>query len=402
MNLLVVLPAYEPAWAFGGVVRCMSTLCRALTALGHRVTVYTIDTDGLGAPVPVPGEAPLDLGGVHTYYFPATLGAGCVWDSRALVRTLSQTVTQFQVVYLAAIWQWLGPAVAACCRRHRVPLVAGVHGSLDRILLRRSRWRKRLFWHTFLHRALRRAAALHLTTAHERRETQALLSGFPSFVVPNPVDDDYFRPLEGGRNEFRQRHRLPAAAPVVVSVGRPDPKKRGDLLIRGLASHPDLYLLMVGPTQGEVCRNWQNLAGELNVADRIVWTGFLQGDELVRAYAAADLFALISEDENFGNVVVEAMACGLPVLVTRRVGVWDEIKAAAVGLAVAPHGAEVDRALGEFLQNRPLWAAWGKNGRGLARERYAPHRVATVMAQALCDVLTGSRSAACRWQEGSP
>ena len=163
MNLLVVVPAYEPAWAFGGVVRSMSSLCRGLAALGHRVTVYTINNDGEGATLPVPCGVPVDQGGVTTYFFPSTFGAKSIWDSRSLIRCLKGTVTDFQLIYTAAFWQWLGIAVASQCKKHQVPLVTGVHGSLDQALRHRSRWRKRLYWHAFLQRSLAHHRAYQCT-----------------------------------------------------------------------------------------------------------------------------------------------------------------------------------------------------------------------------------------------
>jgi glycosyltransferase involved in cell wall biosynthesis len=399
MNLLVVVPAYEPAWALGGVVRCMSSLCRGLVSLGHQVTVYTTNNDGMGARLSVPCGEPVDQGGVTTYFFPSTFG-GSVWDSRALIRCLGGTLADFQLVYVAAVWQWLGIAVSSCCRKHRVPLVMGIHGSLDQALRHRFRWRKNFYWHAFLKRSLAHSAALHLTTDYERGESRDLLSGFASFIVPNGLDCTYFRPIETARSEFRRRFRLPCEAPVAISVGRPDPKKRVDLLIRGLVSNTVLYLLVVGATEGEIFLSWKTLARELGVEDRVIWTGFLHGEELIQAYAAADFFALISEDENFGNVVVEAMACKLPVLVSEEVGVWGEIRTAAAGMALPAKASEVDRGLADFLKQRELWAAWGENGRRLVLERFAADKVAATMAQAFEDVLTGTRTALCRWQEG--
>lgn len=401
MNLLFVLPAYEPAWAFGGVVRAMSSLCRGLAALGHRVTVYTTNSQAPGVSGTYPiGEA-VDMGGVATYYFPPTFGPGRVWDSHALRQRLSLTVGQFQLVYVSAIWQWLGVATAAICAARQVPLVVGPHGSLDQSLRRRRRWRKALYWHGFLKRSLRRAAALHFTTEYERRESADLLSGWAGFVVPNALDCDYFRPRPETRPDFRRRCGLAPEVPVVLAVGRPDGKKRLDLLIESLARLPELHLLVVGPDQGLVAHGWKALAAQMGMAGRVVFTGHLAGETLVQAYAAGDILALLSEDENFGNVVTEAMACGLPVLVSPGVGVWEEVTEAQVGRMVPLNMAAVVEALGDFLRERARWAAWGQNCRRVAQERFGSPTVAALMGRALEDVLTGARSPECRWREGS-
>lgn len=401
MNLLFVLPAYEPAWAFGGVVRAMSSLCRGLASLGHQVTVYTTNSKATGSSLPWPCGEAVDQGGVATYYFSPTFGAGSVWDSRALRHRLRRTVGQFQLVYLSAIWQWLGVGASAICAGQGVPLVVGPHGSFDKALRRRHRWRKTLYWRWFLKRSLGRAAALHFTTDHERQESADLLSWFAGFVVPNSLDCDYFRPLPETRAAFRRRHGLALEAPVVLSVGRPDAKKRLDLLIQSLARLPELNLLVVGSDQGPVAHGWKALAAEMGVAGRVIFTGHLEGETLVQAYSAGDVLALLSDDENFGNVVVEAMACQLPVLVSPRVGAWEEVQDAQVGWAVPLTTAAVVEALGDFLRERARWAAWGQNCRRVAQERFAAPTVAALMARAFQDVLTGTRSVECRWLEAS-
>jgi glycosyltransferase involved in cell wall biosynthesis len=396
MNLLFIFPVYEPAWAFGGVVRAMSSLCRGLAALGHRVTVYTTNASGAGPPLMVPCAQPVDQGGVAVYYYPS-FGPGSGWDSLGLRRQLRQTLADFQLVYASAIWQWLGVKTAALCAQQGVPLVVGPHGSFDKVLRRRRGWRKMLYWSWFLKRSLRRAAALHFTTNYERQESADLLSGFESFVVANSLDCNYFQPRPDDRADFRRQYGLSPDGPVVIAVGRPDRKKRVDLLIRSLARLSEINLLVVGSEQGEVAADWKALAANQMVADRVTFTGHLEGEALVKAYAAADLLAMLSDDENFGNVVVEAMACQLPVLVSPRVGCWDDLQSSQVGMTVSLEATAVEAALGHFLRERTCWADWGRNGRHVAQERFSVPQVAALMARAFEDLLSGARSEACRW-----
>ena len=103
-------------------------------------------------------------------------------------------------------------------------------------------------------------------------------------------------------------------------------KKRVDLLIGALEKMKHWYLIFAGEYSCGKGPEWRRYAEKLGVADRIIWTGFLTGQELIEALSASDLFALISENENFGMVVVEAMMCGLPVMISKDVGVWEDIK----------------------------------------------------------------------------
>jgi glycosyltransferase involved in cell wall biosynthesis len=307
-------------------------------------------------------------------------------------------VRNFDLVYLSAIWQWLGIVTAPICARQQVPLVVGTRGSFDRVLRERHRWRKTLYWHLFLKKSLARAAALHFTTEYERRESRDLLAKFTSFIVVNGIDCNYFHPVKESRDHFRKQYGIPLDSPVVITVGRADPKKRVDLLIRALHMTPELHLLVVGPDSYNLIDTWKGLAQELGIQDRIFWTGHLQGEALLSAYSAADLFSLISTDENFANVVVEAMACGLPILLNPEVGIWEEVKNAGVGIAVEQNSESIAGGFRDFVNNPGRWASYGKNSVPVARELFSHDKVAAFMAMAFQDVLAGTRSMSCRWQ----
>ena len=396
MRLLFVLPAYEPAWAFGGVVRCISNLCRGLAAQGHTVSVYTTNANGMGQALEMPLDTPVHLSGVEVYYFPSTFGPQSVWDSRALVRKLKQSVEQYDIVYVSAVWQWLGYETTKICQRAGVPSVFGIHGSLDSRLLGRHRFRKLLYWYLVLQRTLHRASAIHFTTAYERSETREI--GVASFVAPNGLDTGEFRRMNSSAI-VKKKYGIPADAPLVLTVGRiDDPKKRLDLLISVLPQINAVYLAIVGPDDSSLARRYKDLSRELNVGNRVIWTGYKTGKDLIEIYSAADVFALLSEDENFGMVVVEAMACSTPVLVSPYVGVWHEIEDASVGMAVEMTPQEVVQALSSLVHKPSMWNAWGENAQRIVEERFAIDRVAELMSQAFEDVLTGRRSPRCKWE----
>lgn len=399
MRILFVLPAYEPAWTLGGVVRCTSNLCRALVSQGHRVTVYTLDTDGQGRSLDIPTDAAVERGGVHVRYFPSTLGPGSLWDSRALVRALNRRVDNFDVVYVSAVWQWLGFETARICHQKGVPLVFGTHGSLDRRVLKTHRLRKMIYWHLVLKRALRRVSAIHFTTEYERSESQ--VDGLPSFVVPNGLDTKHFTPTDSSA-AVRRRYAIPPEAPLALVVGRVDPKKRLDLLISALAEVDGVYLAIVGPDDSPLADEHRLLSRQLDVQQRVIWTGYQTGRDLVDLYSAADVFTLLSQDENFGMVVVEAMACGVPVLVSRYVGVWHAVKDEDVGMAVRMTPQRIAEALGSLTHARSVWEKRGRRAQEVARERFASDRVARLMAVAFEDLRTGRRSPCCSWEIPTP
>ena len=395
MKILFVMPAYEPAWAFGGVVRCISNLCRGLAAQGHTVNVYTTNANGVGQALEMPLDTPVRLGGVEVYYFPSTFGPQSVWDSRALGRKLKQNVQQYDIVYISAVWQWLGYETTRICQRLGVPIVFGLHGSLDSRLLGRRRFKKVLYWNLVLQRALHRASAIHYTTEYERSESKE--TGVASFVIPNGLDTSEFSRVDSSE-DVKRRYGISADVPLVLTVGRiDDPKKRLDLLISALPQINATCLAIVGPDDSSLARRYKDLSQELKVGHRVIWTGYKTGSDLVEMYSAADVFTLLSEDENFGMVVVEAMACEVPVLVSHYVGVWHDVKDASVGMSVELDLGEVVQVLASLACKPAMWKVRGQNAGRVAQEHFAIEQVARRMAQAFKDVLTGRRSPQCRW-----
>jgi glycosyltransferase involved in cell wall biosynthesis len=143
---------------------------------------------------------------------------------------------------------------------------------------------------------------------------------------------------------------------LILFLGRIHEKKGCDLLIRAFASvarsQPDLQLIMAGPEQQD-SPQWHALATQLGVSDRVVWTGMLTGDLKWGALRAAEVFALPSHQENFGIAVVEALACGLPVLISREVNIWREIVASGAGLAEPDTVEGAERSLQDWLKKTP-------------------------------------------------
>jgi D-inositol-3-phosphate glycosyltransferase len=178
----------------------------------------------------------------------------------------------------------------------------------------------------------RRAAAgadVVLAPSRGERENLTGLYGLPPEKirrVPCGVDLAHFQPLD--RRESRRRLGLPAEEETALFVGRFAPLKGLENLIRAAAilrpEHPRLTLRIVGGDDANGPPALIGLAQQLGVSDAVRFAGRVDPDELPFYYSAADLLALPSYYESFGLVVLEALACGIPVAAT-AVGVAPEV-----------------------------------------------------------------------------
>jgi glycosyltransferase involved in cell wall biosynthesis len=139
----------------------------------------------------------------------------------------------------------------------------------------------------------------------------------------------------------------------LLYLSRIHPKKGCDLLIAAFAKaalqDPALHLVLAGPGDEEWVSKLKAQAAQLGVQQRVTFTGMLQGDVKWGAYDAADAFVLPSHQENFGIVVAEALASGVPVLTTYQVNIWREVQQEGAGIIHADTQAGADQLLTDWL-----------------------------------------------------
>jgi len=297
---------------------------------------------------------------VHHPRFPALPGAGrwldgwamaaaCLPLLRRLRREGRLQVLDAHFAYpdgFAAVW--LG-------RRLGVPVAITLRGT--EVPLSRTRLRGRL-----LARALRGADRVFAVS--ESLAALARRLGVPAGrvqVVPNGVDAERFRPAD--RVTARRRFGLPEQAPVLVTVGGLCERKGFHRVIECLPTlarrFPGLRYLVVGGAspEGDWGPRLRALAERLGVAERVRFAGPLPPEELRWALSAADVFVLASSNEGWANVLLEAMACGLPVVVTDVGGSREVVCRPELGIVV-PFG---DRAALEAALAGALERPWDRD-----------------------------------------
>ena len=253
--------------------------------------------------------------------------------------------------------------------RAGVPYIVTPHGALDPWLADRSRVAKAITYRTWQHRMLSRAAAIHFTTEEEGVRASNLNVATPRFVIPNGVDISRF--ADGTSDKLFRTKRLNGyEGPVVLFLGRVARKKGIDLLIRGFARatpNRDSLLVVAGPDDESLTPELSRVAAAAGVRDRVRFVGPVYGAEQLSALAAADVWALASHTENFGNAVIEAMAAGCPVLVSTEVNLAGQIRRAEAGLVTALSVDQIADGLRSLLENRRQRSILGERARLFAK-----------------------------------
>lgn len=338
MNILHVTPLYAPAWQFGGVVRSVSALAEACAAKGTQVSVVT---SGIGTPYEHYKKPHTELRDqVRVTYCPATRSPiGIV--SRALTLMVGASLPSTDVCHITGVWQPSVVAAARLCRRKGIPYVTSPRGALSPYSFRDG-WLKKRLYYTLCERAVQRnAAAVHATSPLEDRELKHLLPQARVHVIPNICDASRWFPDRAGAVEWRRAQGIAPETPVFLHVGRVEPKKNLPFLgevARRMPPSSDWRFVLLGPAEAfELARVTASFRG---ISDRLVTVPGTGSDaELRGAYSAATCLVMPSFHENFGNVVVESLHCGSPVLASDQVGVA-EMLAGSAHVRVLPLSTE--------------------------------------------------------------
>lgn len=328
MRLLCVIGTLNPA--YGGPVEASRHITTALRKMGHRVEVVTLDgiddhwVSGFPGVVHVLGPS------IGKYRY-----------NKRLIPWLKAHSSDYDAVLVHGIWQFQSLGTWLAARSDSLPYFVFIHGALDPWFKRAyplKHIKKWLYWPWAEYRVLRDAQAVLFTSDGERMLAS---QSFWLYQANDAVVDYGIHDPDGDphrqREQFFQSYPSLRTKRLLLYLSRIHQVKGCDLLIEAFAKvavrNPALHLVMAGPDQEGWQRKLTDLAKSRRVADRITWTGMLTDDMKWGAFHAAEVFVLPSHSENFGVVVAEAFACGLPVLISDKVNIWRGIVQDGAGFA---------------------------------------------------------------------
>lgn len=290
------------------------------------------------------------------------------------------------IIHDNGIWLPTNHRTAGIARRHGIPRVVSVHGMLQPWALQQKKMKKRLAWLIYQRNDLLDAAAIHVTSAMEAESVRELVPGVPLIIVRHGVNIPSVLP-----KAMRKGPRK------VLFLSRIHPVKGVGMLLRAWMGLDPVgwELVIAGPEEDGHKKELQERHLSAMSAGSVRFVGEVSDREKWELLRSADLFVLPSYSENFGLVVAEALAAGLPVITTKGApwndlnlygcGWWTEISALAVKNAV-------EEALSLSDEQR---AAMGMRGRALVQRHYSWSAVAEEMAAAYRWLTLGGPSPGC-------
>ena len=340
MRVLHVIPSIAPR--YGGPSSAVVRYGRALRDRGVGVTIATTNADGESV-LPMPLEVATEYDGVDARFFERR-GEGFKY-SPSLARWLRRWVTEFDVVHVHAVFSHSSLAAGRACRAARVPYIVRPLGSLDPWSLAQSAWRKRVLLWSAAGSLLRHAAGLHFTTDAEQTLAAPVTGRTPSRVVPLGIDEEYLKSTFVPAVDRDRR---------IAVLARLDRKKNLIALIRAFhaaAAENDWRLTIAGEGDATYTEELHRAALDGEAQARVQILPWVDGKAKLEFLRRASAFAVPSHQENFGLAALEALGCGVPVIVARSVNLAPAIDEAGAGWLTGTTEGELTQTLSEVMRD---------------------------------------------------
>lgn len=335
MKILQVCHSFSPCFEAGGVVRVVYELSKKLAQNGYEIVVYT--TDGCVKRLNVRTNYPVNQDGIQIYYFKNLsnlLRVKLKIATPYYIFNTAREIKNFDIIHIHEHRTILAVIIHHYAKKYNIPYVLEPQGSILR--LNGKEKFKKMFDVLIGNKIISDAYKVIAGTEMELEELQIM--GVPNnkkaLILPG-YNVNSFSVLPK-RGQLREKYQIKERN-IILFLGRIDEIKGVDFLIRSFAelvhSRSDVFLVIAGP-DSSYKSVMENLVAELNLSSKVLFTGYLDGEEKLSAYVDADIFAQLSRYERFCGSPFEATMCNIPVITTKDTGCGEFIKKMDFGYTV--------------------------------------------------------------------
>jgi len=390
MNLRVlhVIPSVSPSQ--GGPSFALPLFAKAAAEKGATVAIATTDDDGPGAHLDVPlNQFVPGPGGATCIYFRKNTEAYKV--SLGLSRWLLPHVADYDVVHIHALFSFSSYAAARAARRASVPYVVRPLGVLNRWgLENRRRMLKQWSLRAVEMPILRNAAAIHYTAEAERQEAAGAhpdIAAVRSVVIPIPIEFATLSTLA----EAHKRFPITAGRRVILFLSRLHVKKGVEILLKAFAQirtkFPDALLVVAGNGEPSYVETLRDAAKKLGCDKDVFWPGFAAGEDKAALLAAATFFVLPSFSENFGIAAAEALAAGVPCILSDQIAIARDAEREKAAILVPCKEEAIAAAMTQLLESESLRDQLRQGGRDFIARHFSIEAVGASLLELYASVV---------------
>lgn len=367
LKILHVVPTYYPAIRYGGPIWSIHSLCNALARRGHLIDVVTTNVDG-PTNLKIELNTPLKLDEVNVYYFNVPFFRRLFW-SLSMTKFLIKNMVNYDFVHLHSSFLLPTAIAARIASFNSIPWCVSPRGSLvPELIKNKSSLAKKIALALYEKKTLEEASFIHATSEIEKIKLLEMSFKLKNIIViPNGVEIPNYKNYEKFESklfdEFKHKD-------FILFLGRISWKKRIDLIINAMKFLPNLNLVIAGNDEERLTEKLANLSKNIGVNSRIFFCKAVYGSEKNKLIELSKMLILVSQNENFGNVVLEAMIQKKPVAVSNGVGLSTLVKKENAGIILSEDPEEIARNINKIINNPVVLNTMGENG-GLAAKKFS-------------------------------
>ena len=365
MKVLQAYSKFYPSSASGGTVALAYQICKELVKKQHEVTFYTSDAIDHNTKIK-DTNLPIDVNGI-TVYYAKSLFYSQAWKYKLFIMpqliNISKKESQgFDVIHLHESRGFLPIIIHHYAKKYGIPYIVDAHGSTPRMAggRRGIKWLLRwLFDVVFGYRILKDASKVIAQTEVGVNEYKKLgVNKDKIALITPPFDIKEFSQLPSP-GLFRQKYNIKGKR-LVLFLGRINWIKGLDFLVESFSelakSRSDVTLVIVGPDDGYKS-TLDKLIEDLNLSDRVLFAGFLDGEEKLSALVDADLLVQTSVYEQGAWAPFEAILCNTPIIVSSNSGAGEDVRRIDAGYLVEYGNKNELRDVMQYVLDNPAEAA---------------------------------------------
>jgi glycosyltransferase involved in cell wall biosynthesis len=378
LNILHIIPTLDPA--AGGPPRIALRLAAGVASLGHHVTLMAYDAPATKEAIDRERGEVAGADRIVLQLLPSPDRLESVF-ARGARRQIEHIIRDQSIVHTHSIWNSITRVAHASALAHGVPFVVLANGMLDPWSMRQKAMKKQLALATGMRNTLNRAAFIHVANEYEKQGVRAVNITAPVEIIPNGINPEEFEPRPPPGLFYAQHPEL-KNQPFVLFLSRVHFKKGLDYLAaafaRVAAKRPDVRLVVAGPDEG-AREPFEAAIRASGLGDRVHLVGSIYSRDRYSALRDAACFCLPSRQEGFSVAILEAMACGTPVVVSEGCH-FPELAARGAGEVVPLETGAIAEALERVLVNDALRERMGAAGREMVMSEYTWPLIAEKMA----------------------
>lgn len=389
-KILHIVPSYYPAFKYGGPIESVRELNKALFRKGIEIDVLTTNAGLENGNNYVKNEWIYDEG-VKIKYLPAYFYEHFTFSPQLMIDSII-AAKNYDLVHITAFWNFPVLAGSLASLMSKKPYIISPRGVLHKDAINmKSKNIKKLYYFLVASHYLSKANAIHFTTVDEEINLAKFIKlKSKSVIVPNGLDLSRFNNLPSC-GLFKEKYPILQGKKILLFLGRINKQKGINLLIEAFdllsKNYKDLYLVIAGPDNDNYCNEVKSFLRKKDLIERVVFTGLLKEDEKYSAYLDSDIFVLPSYFENFGMSVVEAMACGLPVVISNKVGISEDVRKDNAGVVVDLNVESLVNGIKQMIEEPQMAKKISENAKKLVYSKYDVNNVADMMICAYENVL---------------